>query len=219
MTKRFILTGGSDGLGHAFAQLCLAKDIEIICIDRKKPDYVCTYIETDLSDEKAIERAAALIKEKYAKFDALINCAGVISFQPADGITYEELQRIYAVNLFAPVYLTSLLFDTIKANGADLLNVGSTAGTKPYLEHIVYGTSKWALRGFNQNLQLELKNTPCRVIQFMPGGMQTKIFEKFKGVEQDLNSFMQPADIAAIMLYTLELPKSVEVSEILINRK
>ncbi|HEY1096897.1 MAG TPA: SDR family oxidoreductase [Alphaproteobacteria bacterium] len=219
MRKRYILTGGTDGLGKAFAEICLKNGIEIICIDRKKPDYDCIYIEADLSDEKTIERTADLIKDQYPTFDALINCAGVISFEPANNISYSELQRLYAVNLFAPVYLTSLLFETIKKNGADLLNVGSTAGTKPYLEHINYGTSKWAMRGFSLNLQLELKGTPCRVIQLNPGGIQTKIYEKFRGVEQDVKSFMLPQDIADIMYYTLSLPKSVEVSEILVNRK
>ena len=219
MTKRYLLTGGSDGLGKEFALLCLAKDIEIVCIDRVKPDYNCHYIQTDLVNEKEIENAANIIKDKYNCFDALVNCAGVTSLQSANEITYSEIQRVHGINLLAPIYLTSQLFDTIKANEADILNVGSTAGTKPYLKHIVYGSAKQALRNFSQNLQLELKDTKCRVIQCNPGGFKSKIYEKFTGQEAEMTGFMNPKDIAAIMLYTLELPKSVEISEILISRK
>lgn len=219
MTKRFILTGGSDGLGKEFALLCRAKGIEIVCLSRSKPDYECAHIHTDLSDEKSIDQAVATIKEQYPTFDALINCAGVTTFSRAGDISYSELQRVHATNLFAPIYLTSQLFNNIKNNEADILNVGSTAGTKPYLEHIIYGSTKKAMRSFSQNLQLELKDTKCRVIQCNPGGFKSKIYKKFTGKPAEMKGFMDAKDIADIMLYTLELPKSVEVSEILINRK
>lgn len=219
MTKRFILTGGSDGLGKEFALLCRAKGIEIVCLSRSKPDYDCVHIPTDLSDEKSIDQAVTLIKEQYATFDALINCAGIIASESIGHLDYMAMERMHAINLFAPAYLISLLMDDIKKNQADILNLGSTSGVKPYPETITYAMSKWGLRGLSVNLQQELKNTKCRVIHMNPGGMQTKLFEKSQIETRDLDNYMKPQDIAGIMLYTLALPKSVEVSEILINRK
>ena len=55
----------------------------------------------------------------------------------------------------------------------------------------------------------------------MPGGMKTKLFEK--ALEQDLTNnneyWMDPKDIASLVLQLLALPKGMEVSEIIINRK
>jgi NADP-dependent 3-hydroxy acid dehydrogenase YdfG len=72
------------------------------------------------------------------------------------------------VNTLAPIFLTSQLFDLIKENEADIMNVGSTVGRKAYANQCAYATSKWALRGTSLNLQLELMKTKCRVIQFNP---------------------------------------------------
>ena len=57
------------------------------------------------------------------------------------------------INSIAPMYLTSLLFDTIVSNGADVMNIGSTIGTKAgHHNELAYTTSKWALRGTSKNL-------------------------------------------------------------------
>ena len=218
--KRIIMTGGSDGLGKAFAKLCVKENIEIVCLSRSKPDYPCIHIETDLAEETSMKNACDQIKKDYFSFDALVNCAGLISVQAPDKITYDELESVMRVNSIAPIYLTSLLFDLIKKNESDVMNVGSTVGTKAYANQAAYGTSKWALRGTSLNFQLELAKTRCRVIQFNPGGMVTEFFKKYNGETiKDPSAWMKPEDVAAVMLYTLKLPKQLEVSEILINRK
>lgn len=218
--KRIIMTGANDGLGKEFAKICIKSGIEIVSLSRTKPDYNCIHIKTDLSDEKSIINACNIIKESYNKFDALINCAAVISKQKINSITYDELNNLMKVNTIAPIFLTSQLIDLIKANEADIINVGSTVGLKAYVDQCAYGTSKWAMRGTSLNFQLELANKRCRVIQFNPGGMNTKFFEKYNGDKiENPSEWMDPKDIADIMFYILSLPKNVEVTEINISRK
>jgi len=218
--KRIIITGASDGLGKEFAKLCVAEQIEIVSLSRSKPDYPCVHIPTDLTKDTSIAAAANLIKQKYAAFDALVNCAGVFSEQAADEITYDELEVSMKVNSLAPIFLTSQLFDLIKKNEADILNVGTTAIFKGYTNQCTYSSSKWAIRGTSLSLQAELAKTKCRVIHFNPGGMNTKFYDKYNGDKRaDPKNWMNPLDVAAVMLYTLKLPKQLEVSEITINRK
>lgn len=218
--KRVIMTGGSDGLGKEFAKQCVADNIEIVLLSRHKPDYPCVHLQTDLTNEQEIIAAVDVIKEKYSSFDALVNCAGLISKQKPNAITYDELERTIKVNSLAPIFLASQLFDLIKKNEADVLNVGSTVGLKACVDQCAYGTSKWAMRGTSANLAVELAKTRCRVIQFNPGGMVTDFFKKYNGeYVTDPENWMKPQDVAAVMLYTLKLPKQLEVSEITINRK
>lgn len=219
MTKTFILTGGSDGLGAAFGQLAIEAGHDLVCLSRSKPAYACAHIPTDLTDFKSIAEAALAVQKGHGSFDALINCAGVMALEPAAGITPENLAHVMQVNVMAPAYLISQLFDTIKANGADVLNVGSTVGTKAYVDQCAYGTSKWAMRGISENLRVELRGTKSRVIQFNPGGFKSRILQKFTKKAVDLSSYMEATDLAGLMLTILTLPKSVEVSEILVNRK
>lgn len=220
--RNIILTGASDGLGKEFAQRCLKdKNINIIALCRTKPNYVCDFIKTDLTDEKSIENACNIIKKNYKKIFALINCAGVPGVQKLENVTYDVLNDLMKINVLAPIYLTTQLISLIKESNADILNVGSTIGTKAgYTDQIAYTTSKWAIRGTSYNLQLELKKHNCRVIQFNIGGMNTRMHTKWTGKEiEHPEEWMNPKDIANLMLYILNLPKMIEVSEITINRK
>lgn len=204
-----------------FGGVCKHNNINVIALCRTKPEYECNFIKTDLSDEKSILKSCNLIKEKYNKFDALINCAGVPGVQKLEEITYECLDNLMKINSIAPMFLTAQLIDLIKQNEADIINVGSTVGTKQgYNDQLAYTTSKWAIRGTSYNLQLELKNYNCRVIQFNVGGMNTKMHEKYNGNKiTNPDEWMSPRDISELMLYILNLPKKIEISEITINRK
>lgn len=220
--KNIILTGASDGLGKEFAKKCLQEgNINIIAICRTKPDYDCDFIQTDLTDDKSIENTCNIIKEKYKKIDALINCAGVPGVQRLEDVTYDVLDDLMKINVLAPIYLATQLITLIKESEADILNVGSTIGTKAgYPDQIAYTTSKWAMRGTSYNLQLELKKHNCRVIQFNVVGMNTRMHTKWTGkVIEHPEEWMNPADIADLMLYILKMSKMIEVSEITINRK
>lgn len=222
--RNIILTGASDGLGKEFAKKCLKDkniNINIIALCRTKPNYECDFIKTDLTDEKSIEDTCNIIKAKYKKIDALINCAGVPGVQKLEEVTYDVIDELMKINVIAPIYITTQLISLIKESGADILNVGSTIGTKAgYTDQIAYTTSKWAMRGTSYNLQLELKKYNCRVIQFNVGGMNTRMHTKWTGKEiEHPDEWMDPADIADLMIYILNLPKIIEVSEITINRK
>ncbi len=219
--KRIILTGASDGLGRAFGKKCCENNIEVVALCRTKPDYDCTFIATDLTSEESMQKACAAVRESYADFDVLINCAGIQKVQTNDAVDYENMLELFKINTLAPIFLISELFNQIKDNSADILNVGSTCGTKAgYTGETAYTTSKWGIRGTSYTLQSELKKTGCRVIQFNPGGMNTRIKAKDTGIEvSDPENWMQPEDIADVMFYILNLPKQLEVSEITINRK
>lgn len=170
-----------------------------------------------------MENACALIKEKYSDFDALINCAGTQCIEPTNNTPYEKLEYVMKVNSIAPMFLISQLFDLIKKNEADIVNVGSTVGLKSGpLNQMGYTTSKWAIRGTSLNIEEELKHTPCRVIQFNAGGMYTRFVEKYNGQkisDADPKDWIDPKDMAEILLMTISVPKNIEISDIVVKRK
>ncbi len=85
---------------------------------------------------------------------------------------------------------------------------------------MVYSASKWAVRGFAKSLQDEFKELPNRVISFCPGGFKSDIVKKVNGEElQNPDEWMNPEYIALFIKQILDLPKNMEVSEVIINRK
>ncbi len=220
--KKVIILGASDGLGKAIASLCNSEKIEVINISRATCDISgVVNIACDLSIEKDIESAVSVIKEKYSDFDAIINCAAIVAMEKINEITYPKFEKAFRVNTIAPLYFLSSLFDTIVKNEADILNIGTTADLKAgFNDQLAYTSTKYGLRGGSYNIGLELAKTKSRVIYVHCGGMNTQMHEKDYGKKiEDPTDWMDPSDVADIVLYLLGLPKQIEITEITINRK
>ncbi|MFA6513661.1 MAG: SDR family NAD(P)-dependent oxidoreductase [Patescibacteria group bacterium] len=216
-----IITGASDGLGLELAKLYQDSGKTIINISRRESEFVSINLLHDLSNELEIKKAVEEVLKIDESLEAIINCAGVLSVQPLGEITGDEFNRLMSTNVKPAILLISNLIEKIKKDGTDIVNVSSTVGLKGYLNQAVYGASKWAMRGFSANLQVELKGTKSRVISFCPGGFKTKLFEKATGIDntEDGSEWMRAEDVALALKQTLDLPKNMEVSEIVINRK
>lgn len=216
-----VITGVSGGLGKELAALFVSEGKQVVGLSRKPSMQGIEHIATDLRDERSIDNACKNILAMHESIEALINCAGVLSVEKIESLTVTEIDKVLDTNIRAPLLLTSRLMRRIKKDGADIVNVASTLGLKGYVDQAAYVSSKWAMRGFSANLQTELKDASCRVISFCPGGFKSKLFLTATGVDNTVNSneWMSPKDLARLMKTILDLPKNMEVSEIIVNRK
>lgn len=126
--KRCLITGGSSGVGKAFA-LGLAKMgawVVILCRDRSRGERVIEEIRSrsgnrnvelmcaDLSVQRSIRIFAQEFKERYGKLHVLGNIAGVIL--PGRLITAERIEKTLATDYLSHFLLTHLLLDVLKAS-------------------------------------------------------------------------------------------------------
>lgn len=215
-----VITGASDGVGLQLTKLYNNSGKKVVSVSRRESEFADRSIIADFTDDSQVVEAARQLLGQDEPIEALINAAGVWTEEPIDEITQHEIDRVMRTNANAVMLLTSTLLPRLKKDGADILNVISTAGTEQVaLTSAVYTASKWALRGYTKALQNELKPTGCRVIGFCPGGIDTDFFEKYNSRREGQESWMQPADIAHLIKQLLDLPKNMQVSEIIINRK
>lgn len=217
--ERVLITWVSEWLWYEVAKIFIEKGVEIIWLSRTKPDINIKHISVDFIDEESLKQSINKIKEEYIKIDAIINCAWVLNIEKLDKIKYENMENLFKINVFAPVMLVSWLADIIKENWTDIVNVSSTVWLKAYKDQCNYWASKWGIRWVTENFQIEFKWTKTRVIWFHPWGFKSKIFQKATGTQPSLDWFMEPSDIAKFMVSILELPKNMEVSHVVINRK
>jgi len=215
-----VITGASEGLGLQVAKLYKEAGKTVVNISRKESEYADVNICLSLREGPEIQEAAARVLEIDEPVEALINCAGVLSIQKLGEVTEDEIKRLMSTNVKPAILLVSNMADRIHKDKTDIVNVASTVGFKGYVDQAVYGASKWAIRGFSKNLQEEFKGKPNRVISFCPGGFRSKIFEKATGDTSDLGEgWMEAKDVALALKQTLDLPKNMDVSEIILNRK
>jgi len=213
-----VITGASDGLGKELATVYKAAGRRVINLARTENPEV-ENVTLDLTDPESIDSAISQLSALEEPIEILVNCAGVMSLEPVNGITAEEIERVFRTNIMGAMQLTSGLIERIRAANGDIVNVASTVGTKAYEDQAAYGASKWAMRGFSQNLQLELKNSGVRVISFCVGGFQSRIGEKVGKQRVSPEEWMNPRDVAVFVKQMLDLPKNMEVTEIVLNRK
>lgn len=206
----YLITGASGRLGSELAKLLIKKGKRVVSLSRSAPDIKgVAHIACDLTNEGSINRAAAEVLAMKDSITALINCAGVYGSQPLAELTGQAIAGTYTTNAIGPILLAARLFERLKNDGADIMNIDSSSVQKPRANEIAYATSKWAMHGFGQNLRHELKATPSRVINVSPDSFGNKSAERVMGT----------GHLAAFLVQILELPKNIEVGEVTVNAR
>jgi len=223
-SKVALIFGHTSGLGHQLCERLLGAGYKVVGIARRTSDIASsdlTNIAADLSKETDVIRVAREIETGHAIFDALIFCAGSLTAHDLDGLDYSDMEYQFRVNLFAPMTIESRLLHMVQANGADVLNVTSSAIVDYYPKFAEYSAAKMALKKFTGDLQTHLKDTPCRVMEFCPSGFTSSIYQTMTGdkIERDESLQMRAEDLADLMVYLLQLPKNIEIASIFVNRK
>lgn len=222
--KTALIFGHSSGLGHALTILMLEDGYHVVGVSRRESEITSTNLvnlQADLAKKDQIDDVIETIKNNYQQFDVLIFAAGTLTAHAIENLDYDEIERLFKVNTFAPMAIESALLPEIKNNGADIVNISTIALFNYYPAFAEYSASKAAIAKFTGDLQKELFDTPSRVIDFCPSGFTSNIYKVMTGdkVNRDESLQINASDLAELLLYTIKLPKRMEITKILINRK
>lgn len=224
-----LITGASRGIGKAIALALAGASYDLILCARNArnlkqlqkdisvafPRISVTTIPCDVSDKKQISELASTVKKKYKVIDVLINNAGV--FLP--GSIHNEkpgtLEKLMDTNLFSAYHLSrAFLPAMIKRKQGHLVFISSVAGIQAYAQGGSYSISKFAMQGLAKSLREELKPFDIRVSTLLPGATQT---DSWAGSDLPASRFMQPEDVAAIVVQLLQLPKHTVIEEVIMR--
>jgi short-subunit dehydrogenase len=223
VTRTALVFGHSTGLGAAVTDQLIGQGFQVVGISRSRDDNVdgLTNLQYDLADSGQIEQVIECIESSYPQFDVLVWAAGTLTAHSIDSVDYRELEYSYKVNTFAPMAVESALLDLIKANETHVVNITSSSVVDYYPQFAEYSSSKAALVKFTHDLWTELRPTASRVTDFCPSGFASNMYKVMSGdkINRDESVQMNPADLARIIGFLIELPKKVEMSNVYVNRK
>ncbi len=218
---KIYITGGSDGLGLALGQMLVAASHEVISLSRTKPnDTRIDHIAMDLCSEESIENASSEIIGG-GQLKALICAAGASSPSDHDGqYRRGEIESVFQTNAQGHIALTMLLMDKIIGDSSDVVMVSSTLLTKPSIDTPIYVASKWAVHGWSKYLSARFRGTNARATEVMMGGFVSNLHQKYGAAPiTDESEWMPVTDAARAIYDVLKMPRSMEISEIVVNRK
>jgi len=212
--SNILITGGSSGIGKETARQFIQKGAKVVITgrDENKLNQVANEIGAipllfDISDLQLInEMAEKSISLLGGKIDALINNAGVGVFPKLGEITVEDLQSVYATNVFGLALLTQEIVKTFKAqNYGNIINIGSSASQKGFVGGSVYAASKFAVRGMTQSWQAELRKFNIRVSLVNPSEVATAFANPKREEREEMPNKLGAEEIAHAIVSILEM--------------
>jgi NAD(P)-dependent dehydrogenase (short-subunit alcohol dehydrogenase family) len=196
-----IITGASRGLGLALAR-SLARDGWALVIDARGAADLervagelasLTEVAAVAGDVADPAHRHALVAAAGERVDLLVNNASVLGPSPQPSLErypLDELERVYRVNVFAPLALAQLVLPRL-ADGGTIINITSDAAIEPYEGWGGYGSAKAALEQVSAILGAE--HPELRVYAVDPGDMRTQMHqEAFPG--EDISDRPPPED-------------------------
>ncbi len=183
-----LITGASSGIGREFARALAARGAALVLVARRHDlldelaaelrsahGAVVEVIPYDLASPSAgpdLRRAAA---ERNLRVTSLINNAGFGTFGHFRHEDPEQLAQEIAVDVSAPVQLSSaFLPDLAAAGNGFLINVASMAAYAPTPRMAVYGASKAFVLSFTEALWSEMRDSGVAAFALSPGATDTE---------------------------------------------
>ena len=187
--RTILITGGSAGIGLAFARNFLELGNEVIVTGRRQAALEAVKaqhpqlhtIQSDSADTAQIAVLAARVKSDFPKLDVLMNNAGVGVAEnlttPAGDLA--ALMTQMEINVGGVIRTTSALIDVLTANRGTVINVSSALAFVPVPAMPIYSASKAAVHSYTQSLRFQLEGTGVEVIDLMPPAVRTDMTSEF----------------------------------------
>jgi len=224
-----VVTGASQGIGRAIALGLAAKEAmlflvgrntdalqEVTELARKSSPRVVAHA-TDLVADGAITIMAEKIHQQLGGIDMLIHCAGAYSQGDLQTASIDEFDRLYRTNVRMPYLLTQSLLPMLKRRQGQIAFVNSSKGLQAHANAGQFAATQHALRAIADSLREEVNSDGIRVFSVYPGRTATprmKTIFQTEGREYRPELLLQPEDIAEVVINTLMMPLTAEVTNI-----
>ena len=213
-TLRFLITGGSQGIGEALVTQAREAGHDVVFTGRNDAQIRrvasatgATGLKADASADADNARTVDACQRAMGGVDVLINNAAFGYSAEIGDLDVNAMRTLFATNVFGVVDLTNRVVPLMKAQGSgDIVNLASTSGMKGGKGGTAYGGSKWAIRGISQSWQAELRPHGIRVVCICPSEVQTNWMGRSG---RNNPNKLYATDIAATILGAVAMPRRV----------
>jgi NAD(P)-dependent dehydrogenase (short-subunit alcohol dehydrogenase family) len=176
--KVVLITGGSEGIGKATAQLLASHGARVAVAARsidKLRELVSNFsdglaVEADMTQPESINRMIETVVEQYGRINILINNAGRALRAPIVDIKISDFEDIMKLNVYGPLLTMQAVIPHMKKNGGGMIvNISSNVSKMAIPTIGAYAATKYALNGLTLTARNELAEDNIVVSLMHPG--------------------------------------------------
>lgn len=231
--KVAVVTGAEGGIGSAIVKEFIKNRMTVIGIDynqqnfqefaeEKKKQIKDGYysVQADLTNEDDILKTFKWIEQDIGPVSILINNAGIMVESSLLAASFQEMNRIFQINVIAPIICAKEALNSMFKHNIDdghIINMCSNASRWPAMPDQVpvsYSATKHALAVISDGLHKELQSRGSfvKVTNLCPGWVNTDM-----GKINTSSAKLQPQHIAEACISILQTPPNVSITELIIK--
>jgi cyclic-di-GMP-binding biofilm dispersal mediator protein len=169
--KIALVAGGTGGLGGLIAAELRGRGCIVTTVARS-PRSDSAHISADLRSPDAISAVMSSIVERHGAIDIVVNAMGVVAFGTVDATSIDTIEELFLTNTFAHIFLMKEALKCAR-QGSVLVGISGVIAEQNLPGMSVYGSSKAAVRSFNEALTREARRSGVRVIDARPPHTET----------------------------------------------
>ncbi|MGE0460822.1 MAG: SDR family oxidoreductase [Vicinamibacterales bacterium] len=212
--RRFLITGGSQGIGAAVVALARKAGHQVVftgrdprLIEQVAQGTGAHGLRLDVSSGDDNQRAVEACQARMGGIDVLVNNAAFGYAAEIGEMDMDRMKTMFDTNVFGLVDISNRVVPLMKQQGeGDIVNIASTSGMKGAARGTAYAASKWAVRGISQCWQAELRPLGIRVISVCPSEVQTNWGGR---TGRNNPNKLYAEDIARTIMAALDMPRRV----------
>src|SRR5690242_4419063 len=192
MSKVWLITGASRGLGRAFTEAVLEAGGRVVATARNPEQVVeladryserVRTVALDVTNEAQARAAVEAAIVSFGGLDVLVNNAGYGNVCPVEDTPLADFRAQIETNLFGVIIMTKAVLPYFRERRAGhIIQVTSIAGRIGPIGRAPYAAAKFGVEGFSESLYKEVGPLGIKVTIVEPGGFRTD----FAGMSTDL---------------------------------
>lgn len=178
MTKVVAITGASNGMGFAAAELFAKQGWTVYGGARRVEKIPAAEhihaLKLDVTDHASNQAFIDKIFQQEKRIDVLINNAGYGEYGPVEDTSLDHARRQFETNFFGAADLAQLVLPIMRAQKSGrIINISSIGGDVYMPLGAYYHATKAALQQWSDSLDIEITPFGVRSLVIQPGGTQS----------------------------------------------
>lgn len=200
--KKIVLTGATMGIGFEVLKLLYKGNGNVILAVARNVDRLVGFADNvipfkcDVSSKEGVDAIFEEAERLFGKIDIFYCNAGYSYYEEFNYTDWDRVKRLYETNTFSPIYSYAKYIKHLDGREGVLAYTLSAMGQMAMPGYAVYGSSKFAMHGFQQAIRLEMPKN-LQLTCLYPVATESNFFKTANTIEFEKPFPVQKPEIVA----------------------